>query len=59
MIEMQEEFVDYSTILMKIEVLEREAHEACLQNQFELVPGLANRIIDQATQLKLWVKAQQ
>lgn len=55
---MEEEFIDYSTILMKIEQLEKELHEACLNKEFEKVFPLTNQLVNQANILKLWAKAQ-
>lgn len=53
---MTEEFLDYSTILMEVERLEKELHDACLHKQFDKVPKMANDLIEQALLLKLWVK---
>lgn len=54
----EEEFVDYSTILMRIEVTEKALHEACLNRQYERVPGLVDHLIDQAKKLKKWASIQ-
>lgn len=54
----EEEFLDYSTILMEIERLEKELHDACLHKQFDKVPKMANDLIEQALLLKLWIKRQ-
>ena len=55
---MTEEFVDYSTILMRIEHTEKALHEACLERQYERVPGLADHLIEQAKKLKQWASVQ-
>lgn len=55
---MSEEFVDYSTILMRIENTERALHEACLERQYERVPALADHLIAQAKLLKKWASVQ-
>lgn len=52
----EEEFVDYSTILMKVERLEKAIHDACLHKNYEKVPQLADDLIVQALQIKQWVK---
>ena len=54
----EEEFVDYSTILMRIEMTEKALHEACLERRYERVPGLVDHLIDQATKLKRWASVQ-
>lgn len=54
----EDEFLDYSTILMEIERLEKELHDSCLHKQFDKVPKLANDLIEQAILIKLWVKKQ-
>ena len=54
----EDEFLDYSTILMEIERLEKELHDACLHKHFDKVPKLANDLIEQAILIKLWVKKQ-
>lgn len=53
-----EEFVDYSNILMKIEKLEKDIHESCLNKKYDKVPQMADDLIVQALQLKAWVKSQ-
>lgn len=53
-----EEFVDYSTILMRIEVTEKALHEACLERQYERVPGLVDHLIEQAIKLRKWAAVQ-
>ena len=55
---MTEEFIDYSTILMRIEHTEKALHEACLERQYERVPGLADHLIEQAKKLKQWAAVQ-
>jgi hypothetical protein len=53
-----EEFVDYSTILMKVEQLEKDLHDACLHKHYDKVPHMVDDLIVQALQLKQWVKSQ-
>ena len=55
---MTEEFIDYSTILMRVEITEKALHEACLERQYERVPGLADHLIEQANMLKKWAAVQ-
>ena len=55
---MIEEFVDYSTILMRIVQAEKAMHDACLQKQFHRVPALADYVIAEANKLKEWAAAQ-
>ena len=55
---MTEEFVDYSTILMRVEITEKALHEACLERQYERVPALADHLIEQANKLKKWASVQ-
>lgn len=55
---MTEEFVDYSTLLMRIEFTEKALHEACLERQYERVPALADHLIEQANKLKQWAAVQ-
>lgn len=55
---MSEEFVDYSTILMKVEVIEKALHEACLKKQYDRIPELSDSLIEQAKKLKEWAAAQ-
>jgi len=55
---MTEEFIDYSTLLMRIEHTEKELHEACLKRQYERVPGLVDHLIEQANKLKQWASVQ-
>lgn len=54
----EDEFVDYSTILMRIEVTEKALHEACLERQYERVPGLVDHLISQANKLRQWAAVQ-
>ncbi len=52
------DFFDYSTILLRVEVLERELSDACLHQEFDKVPALADELVEQALLLKKWVKTQ-
>lgn len=52
------DFFDYSTILLRVEVIERELSDACLNRQFDKVPALADELVEKALLLKKWVKAQ-
>lgn len=52
------EFVDYSTLLMRIEFTEKELHKACLERQYEKVPVLSDYLIEQANLLKQWASVQ-
>ncbi len=52
------DFFDYSTILLRVEVLERELSDACLHKQFDKVPALSDELVEQAILLKKWVKSQ-
>ena len=52
------EFIDYSTILMRIEEIEKALHEACLERQYHKVPALSDYLIIQANKLKEWVAVQ-
>ena len=54
----EKEFVDYSTILMRIEITEKALHEACLERQYERVPGLIDHLIEQAILLRRWASVQ-
>lgn len=53
-----EEFFDYSTILMRVERIEKELHEACLSKEYAKVPNLANDLMEQAFLIKQWAKEQ-
>ncbi len=53
-----EEFIDYSTLLMRIEVTERALHEACLERQYHRVPVLVDYLVAQAEKLKQWAAVQ-
>lgn len=53
-----EGFFDYSTILMRVEQLERAMSDACLHKQFDKVSPMADELIEQAILLKRWIKAQ-
>ena len=53
-----EEFIDYSTLLMRIEVTERALHEACLARKYDRVPALSDYLIAQAEKLKKWASEQ-
>lgn len=54
----QDEFVDYSTILIRIQTAEKALHDACLNKQFERVPELVYHLIEQAVILKRWAAQQ-
>jgi hypothetical protein len=41
-----------------VEVLERELSDACLHQEFDKVPALADELVEQALLLKKWVKTQ-
>lgn len=55
---MEDQFFDYSTILMRVEQLEKELHEACLSKEYAKIPVLANELMDQAVLIKQWGKEQ-
>ena len=55
---MEEEFVDYSTLLIKIERMEKDIHDVCLNKEFHKVPHMADDLIVLALQLKQWAKEQ-
>lgn len=55
---MVDEFFDYSTILMRIERLQKEMHDACLHKRYKEVPSKANELMEQALLLKQWVRGQ-
>lgn len=55
---MSEDFVDYSTVLMRIEQTEKALHEACLEKQYERIPELTYYLIEQAIILKRWAAKQ-
>lgn len=52
------DFFDYSSIILRIEVLERELGIACLHKQFNEVPALVDELIEEAILLKKWAKQQ-
>lgn len=54
----QEEFIDYSTLLMRIEFTEKALHEACLKREYERVPALVDYLIEQGNLLKKWAATQ-
>jgi hypothetical protein len=53
-----QELFDYSSILIRVEQLERQIHDQCLEKNFSSVPALADELIEQAVLLKKWVKTQ-
>lgn len=55
---MSQEFTDYSTILMSIERLEKEIHDACLEKEFEKAATLTNAMLLRVFDLAVWLKTQ-
>lgn len=55
---LEEEFIDYSTILMKIEHLEKDLHDSCLHKRYDEVPHMVDELIKEALKLRQWVKTQ-
>lgn len=54
----EDELFDYAPILLRVDQLARELHDACLHKQFDKVPAMANELIDQSVLLKLWARKQ-
>ena len=53
-----DDIFDYSIMLLRIESLYKNLHDACLNKHFEKAPTIADDLIEQAVLLKKWVKAQ-
>lgn len=49
---------DYSTLLIRVEKLQRMIHDACLEKKYDQVPAMADEIIEQCVLLKKWVRHQ-
>lgn len=52
------ELFDYSTLLIKVEKLERKIHDSCLHKDYDKVPAMIDDAIEQMILLKKWVKTQ-
>jgi len=49
---------DYAPMLIKVEQLERQIHDLCLEKKYQEATSLTDEIVEQCVLLKKWLKAQ-
>lgn len=49
---------DYAPVLIKVEQLERQIHDLCLERRYQDAIALTDELMEQCVLLKKWLKAQ-